>query len=100
MDPGLEGYRKQCADKGLPSDDEITVLFAMFPQQVEALIKGVPAAEAKPTAAAKPASAPAPAPAAPTPPPAATDGAVLSRKHMVLSIDGQRHEVCVEHLDG
>ena len=35
----MEKYRKQCADKGLPTDDEIVVLFAMFPQQVEALLK-------------------------------------------------------------
>ena len=35
--PGMEGYRKQCVEKGLPTDDETVVLFAMFPQQVEAL---------------------------------------------------------------
>ena len=39
LEPGLEKYRKQCAEKGLPVDDEIVVLFAMFPQQVEALFK-------------------------------------------------------------
>ena len=44
LPPGMEGYRKQCADRGLPTDDETVVLFAMFPQQIEALIKGVPAA--------------------------------------------------------
>lgn len=30
------------------TDDETVVLFAMFPQQIEALIKGTPAPEAKP----------------------------------------------------
>ena len=37
LEPGMEKYRRQCADKGLPTDDETVVLFAMFPQQVEAL---------------------------------------------------------------
>ena len=36
----MEKYRKQCAEKGLPDDDETVVLFAMFPQQVEALAQG------------------------------------------------------------
>ncbi len=39
LEPGMEKYRAQCAEKGLPTDDEIVVLFAMFPQQVEALFK-------------------------------------------------------------
>ena len=37
--PGLEGYRSQYAAKGLPVDDETVVLFAMFPLQVEALVR-------------------------------------------------------------
>lgn len=92
LKPGLDGYKKQCADKGLPTTDEIAVLFAMFPQQVEALVKGIP-----PTEAAKP--APAPAKPTPTPaPPAATNAAVLSTTHMALTINGEHHEVCVEKL--
>src|SRR6202167_2620275 len=51
LEPGLEKYRKQCADKGLPVEDEIVVLFAMFPQQVEALLKPKPAVAAAPTPA-------------------------------------------------
>jgi oxaloacetate decarboxylase alpha subunit/pyruvate carboxylase subunit B len=91
LEPGLEGYRNQCAEKGLPTDDEITVLYAMFPQQVEALIKGAPVVLAKP-APAQPA-----APAAPLSAP--TKGAlVVSTQHMVLTINGSRHEVCVEKL--
>jgi pyruvate carboxylase subunit B len=85
LDPGLEGYRNQCAERGLPTDDETAVLFAMFPQQVEALIKGTPAA------------APA-APAALTEKPA-TDAVVVSRKNMVLTVNGRRHDVCVEKLE-
>ncbi|MCX6873167.1 MAG: pyruvate carboxylase subunit B [Verrucomicrobia bacterium] len=92
--PGLEGHRKQCADKGLPTDDETVVLFAMFPQQVEALIMGRGAA----TPARTPARTAAPVPAA-----------VVARAappvdpgqagNMVLNINGTRHEIMVESLD-
>ncbi len=95
LEPGLEGYRKQCADKGLPSDDETAVLFAMFPQQIEALIKGIPAAEAT----AAPAPAPAKPAAAPVVSPPSSNATVLNRRQMVLTIDGRRHEVFVEKLE-
>jgi hypothetical protein len=98
LDPGLEGYRQQCAHKGLPTDDETAVLFAMFPQQIEALVKGVPAAE--PKAAPKPAPVkPAAAPVVQSAPPSAAAPAT-TRKHLVLTINGQRHEVLVEKLAG
>ena len=42
LPPALEKYRKQCAEKGLPTTDEIVVLFAMYPQQVEALFNPKP----------------------------------------------------------
>jgi oxaloacetate decarboxylase alpha subunit/pyruvate carboxylase subunit B len=97
LEPGLEAYRQQCAAKELPTDDEIVVLFAMFPQQVEALIKGTPPVEAKPAAAPVAADAPPqPAPAV-AELPAKSDG---MQQHMVLTIDGQRHEVTVEKLAG
>ena len=57
LEPGLEKYRAQCAEKGLPVKDEIVVLFAMYPQQVETLCKpkrrGTPA-PAPPLPAARP----------------------------------------------
>jgi oxaloacetate decarboxylase alpha subunit/pyruvate carboxylase subunit B len=99
--PGLENYRKQCVGKGLRADDETAVLFAMFPLQVEALFNGTPAAQ--------PAPPPAPAPPAPTPPAAAPPtptppAPVLSDNHparkMILTIDGQRHQVCVQKMAG
>jgi pyruvate carboxylase subunit B len=89
LSPGLEAIRKQCAEKDLPTDDETAVLFAMFPQQVEALIKGTPAPESKP------APAPAKAAAAPPLPP---NTRVTSSKKMTLSINGSSHEVLVEKL--
>ena len=83
LEPGLEKYRKQCAEKGLPVDDEVVVLFAMFPQQVEALFKPKPA----------------PAPAA-----AASAAAPVLQgkgrgKSMFVTLNGQRHHVLVETLE-
>jgi pyruvate carboxylase subunit B len=109
LEPGMEKYRKQCAEKGLPTDDETVVLFAMFPQQVEALLKAKPASAAEP-AAAKPTPAgtaaspatPAPKPAAPAAPanpsPAKPSGNGQAR-HMAITLHGRRHEVTVESLD-
>lgn len=104
LDPGLEGYKKQCADKGLPTDDEIAVLFAMFPQQVEALCKGIspvqgdkkPAAAKEPAKAADSAPAKAAAPAASSP--AKSGGSTTPGHNMVLTVNGQRHEVLVEKV--
>jgi len=85
LEPGLEKYRKQCADKGLPVEDESAVLFAMYPQQVEALFK--------PKAAGAP---PAPAAAAATPIPAGGGRG----KHLFVTLNGRRHDVLVEALEG
>ena len=94
LEPGLEACRKQGAAKGLPSDDETAVLFAMFPQQIEAVCKGIPAAE--PKGAAKPVAAkPAAAPVVQS---AAANGTVTDRRHLVLTVDGHRHEVLVERI--
>lgn len=92
LEPGLESYRAQATAKGLPANDEIAVLFAMFPQQVEALIKGPPAPEAKSAAPVAVAKA-TPAPAQPA---SLVSG---NRNQMVLTIDGKRHEVTVEKLE-
>jgi len=98
LSPGLEGFRSQCAEKGLPTNDEITVLFAMFPQQIEAWVKGTPAAEpAKPASPEKIATAA--APSAPAVAPASTANTEKSQ-NMVLTINGKRHDVTVETLKG
>ncbi len=96
LPPGLEKYRKDSADKGLPTDDETAVLFAMFPQQVEALHKAKTSA---PAAAAAPAPAPAAAKAtAASPAPAAsrTNGDV---RRLFVTVNGQRHDVTVQALE-
>jgi oxaloacetate decarboxylase alpha subunit/pyruvate carboxylase subunit B len=103
--PGLEGFRSQCAEKGLPTDDETAVLFAMFPQQIEALVKGTKAAPPKAAASkAAPASAASTkaAPTVTTTPASDKTGiktGITRRNQMVLHINGQRHEVCVEKLE-
>lgn len=103
LEPGLEKYRKQCAEKGLPTDDEIVVLFAMFPQQVEALLKK-PAPAAAPAAAAAPAPVPAERATAPAAPPAPTMAATRvangSAQKLYVTVNGKRHAVTVEAVEG
>lgn len=96
LSPGLEAYRAQCVAKNLPSDDETAVLFAMFPQQIEALHHGAPA-EKKEPAAPQQLAATAPNRASSGPPAAVVPG---SRRHLSLRIDGKSHEVTVEKLEG
>lgn len=99
LQPGLEGYKKQCAEKGLPTDDETAVLFAMFPQQVEALIKGIPPAEVTQAAQAKKEAVAPSKTEAPKPTPSFPADAKTSSSQMVLVINGQRHEVQVEKVE-
>jgi oxaloacetate decarboxylase alpha subunit/pyruvate carboxylase subunit B len=91
LEPGMEKYRRQCADRGLPTDDEIVVLFAMFPQQVEELIK--------PKAASSPSAKPAaPGPASP-PPAIPTQPNTGNGKRLFVTVNGCRHDVTVETLE-
>ncbi|MEI6673622.1 MAG: pyruvate carboxylase subunit B [Verrucomicrobiota bacterium] len=102
--PAMEPLRKQCADKGLPTDDETVVLYAMYPQQVEALVKGLAVPVVPP-----------PSPTVPivprvlageiTPLAGIAAGATYAHlaagqiNHMVLNINRARYEVTVENLD-
>jgi pyruvate carboxylase subunit B len=90
LEPGMKKYREQCAAQGLPEKDEIAVLFAMFPQQVEALFK---ATETKPTPTKETATAPIP-PAPAVAHPANGQGA----RTLYVTLGGKRHEVLVETL--
>jgi len=87
LEPGMDKYRKQCAEKGLPTTDEIVVLFAMFPQQVEELLKPKAAVTAAQVVL----------PAAPVATPAHSNG---SGKHLFVTVNGTRHDVTVETLAG
>jgi oxaloacetate decarboxylase alpha subunit/pyruvate carboxylase subunit B len=94
LKPGMEAHRRQCAEKGLPTDDETVVLFAMFPQQVEALLK----TKTAPPVKAPPAGSVQPVPPASAPSISAClpDG---SARRMFVTVEGRRHEVTVESLD-
>lgn len=77
LEPALPGLREKLKEKGLPSDDETAVLFAMFPVETERLLKGPPA----------------------TPPtPVALEVPQGETKHYVMQIEGQKHEVEIEEL--
>ena len=80
LPPGLEAQRAKCQEKGLPTDDETVVLFAMFPQQVEALYKPAAAAPAPPAASA-----------AKSPAPPSGNG-----RKMLITVNGKKHDVVVE----
>jgi pyruvate carboxylase subunit B len=94
LKPGLEACRAQCREKGLPDDEETAVLFAMFPQQVEVLLK--PKAPAATASAATPATM-APAGVAPASSTTAPAPAGNGRK-LFVTVNGKRHEVTVETL--
>lgn len=98
LPPGLPKLREQLRAKGLPETDEIAVLFAMFPQQVEALLKPKPAA---PSPAPAPVATPAPAPAPVAPPPRVTTP-VRTNGHIrrfAITINGKRREVSVQEAN-
>lgn len=87
----MEDLRKELAEKGLPSDDEHCVIYAMFPQQLEQHLKGGSkqkvASAPKPTASTQ-ATTEQKSSAAPAGP----------QKRYALNINGKRVEVGVEEL--
>jgi oxaloacetate decarboxylase alpha subunit/pyruvate carboxylase subunit B len=89
LEPRMEKLKAELRAKNLPDTDENAVLFAMYPQETEKVIKG----EAPAAAAPKPASAPTPVAANGTPGPDKRNGS-----RYVLNIDGKRHEVVVEEV--
>lgn len=88
LDPGLPALRDALQKKGLPQDDETAVLFAMFPNETEKLLRG----EKPPEPAPKPPSAPAPA-ATPIQP-----SANNRTKHYAMQIEGHRHMIEIEEV--
>jgi oxaloacetate decarboxylase alpha subunit/pyruvate carboxylase subunit B len=98
LKPGLESCRAQCREKGLPDDEETAVLFAMFPQQVEALLKPKLSSIAAPTSGTPP---PAPRPG-PSPTPAISaraPGPNGNGRRLFVTVNGKRHQVTVETLE-
>ena len=91
----MDDLRKELAAKGLPTDDEHCVIYAMFPEQVilHYRTKEQKAASAAKAAAAKPAAAANPAPShdlslEPTGP----------GKHYTLKVGGRSYQAVVEEL--
>lgn len=95
--PDMENLRKQLADKGLPTDDEHCVIYAMFPQQVEEYYKKP---EPKPEAPVEIKSA---TPAAPAMTVidngiSATVSGPSGNRDLTIVINGQAHSVKVERI--
>jgi len=102
LTPKMPSLRSELVAKGLPSDDDTAVLYAMFPREVEALLRGGSKVAAPPT----PPPAPAPVVLAPLPSPSTTVPAVQSASpsapaaitRLRLEIEGRSFSVSVEEL--
>ena len=94
LEPGMAKIKAELTAKGLPATDEAAVLYAMFPQQTEAVYKGT----ARPEEKKKPAAVAAPAAAAPAPSVDASAKAVGEAARFAITVGGARHEVSVQEL--
>ncbi len=97
--PGMDDLRKKLADKGLPTDDEHCVIYAMFPQQVEEFYKKP---EPKPEAPVEITTKPAPAADASM---MVIDNGVHAQvrgtagnRDLTIIINGEAHTVKVERI--
>ena len=77
--PKMDDLKKELAAKNLPATDEAAVLYAMFPQQTEAVYNGTAKPEVKTVAKAISQS---------------TD--IAKTRRVALTVDGIRHDVTVE----
>lgn len=84
LPPRVPALRKELAEKGLPTDDDHVCLYAMYPQQLEALYK-------KPAPKAE-AARPAPAPVV------AAGGTVVASHRMSLTVNNRSYDVVVDEL--
>ncbi len=87
LPPRMDDLKKQLAEKGLPVTDEAAVLFAMFPIETERVYKGTAKPEVPPAKAAEAAST------------ASSGGKKIEgKRNLVLTVNGERHEVLVEEV--
>jgi pyruvate carboxylase subunit B len=86
LEPRMPALRAELGAKGLPTDDEACVLYAMFPREYEKLVKPAPAAPPTPAAPAAPETGPAPA-------------APADARPMRIVINGQSSEILIEEID-
>jgi oxaloacetate decarboxylase alpha subunit/pyruvate carboxylase subunit B len=77
--PKMDDLKKELAGKNLPATDEAAVLYAMFPQQTEAVYNGTAKAEVK---------------SAPVKTSISTE--IAKTRRVALTVDGVRHDVTVE----
>lgn len=97
--PGMEDLRQKLAAKDLPTDDEHCVIYAMFPQEVEALYKKPEPQVEAPVVVNTPAAAPAPHTST-----ACAGGAhaIVSGdeqvRQMTLSIEGKQHNITIQQI--
>jgi oxaloacetate decarboxylase alpha subunit/pyruvate carboxylase subunit B len=101
LEPRMPKLRAELAQKGLPSDDEHCVIYAMFPQELEKLYKDRASKAAVPavtTVAPVVATAPQAEVKAPAPVPLTIPGTGKKISQLALTIDGKRHQVSVEEL--
>ncbi|MGF1448224.1 MAG: pyruvate carboxylase subunit B [Opitutales bacterium] len=96
--PGMDKLRTDLKAKDLPADDEHCVIYAMFPQQLEAYYKLKAEGKSNPAIAPAPKAPPAPKPAPAAAAPSAAPTEVGRSAHLRLTIDGQPHTVQVEEL--
>ena len=82
LEPRMPKLKAELKAKGFDDSDENAVLWAMFPAELEKVLKGEKPAAPKPAAAA----------------PSAAASAAVGRKY-VLNIDGARHNVTVEEAN-
>jgi len=79
----------------LPDDEETAVLLAMFPQQVEALLKPKPTSTSTVTTGAVSSAKP-PTPASPA---ISARPSNSNSKRLFVTVNGKRHDVTVETLE-
>ncbi len=85
LKPRMESLKAELKSKGLRADDEAAVLYAMFPSQTEAILRGTAQPEKPP---AKPAAA-----AAPAKPKASGE------RTFDFTVDGVRHQAVVAEVN-
>jgi oxaloacetate decarboxylase alpha subunit/pyruvate carboxylase subunit B len=88
--PRMDKLKDELRKKGFPDTDEMAVLHAMFPQELEKLLKPAPAAPA-----------PAAAPAAPAPAAAVSASSApisANAKRYSLTVEGRTYGVAVEEV--
>ncbi len=93
LEPRMPSLRSELGAKGLPTDNEACVLYAMFPHEYEKLARPVP--QAPPPAAKTPAEPAAPETSGTDSPAATRAGA----KPVRMVINGQSSDILIEEID-